>query len=268
MPPTGVLVSALHCYPIKSCGGIPLDVAAVDDRGIRNDREFMVVGETGRFLSQRELPRMALIRPELRDGRLTLQAPGVPPVSLLCAEDGPRAEVTVHDVACTGIDQGDVAARWLGEFIGTPCRLMRMPRDFVRPVDPHYATRRDDQVGFADLAPFLLLSEASLADLNARLPTPLGMHRFRPNIVVSGCEPYAEDSWKRIRIGDVVFTAMTRCRRCVITTIDPATAERGLEPLRTLATYRRDGTKVAFGQYLAHDGTGTLELGDRVEVLA
>jgi uncharacterized protein YcbX len=137
----------------------------------------------------------------------------------------------------------------------------------VRRLDLDYA-RPQDQTGFADGFPFLLISEASLADLNRRIGRTLPMQRFRPNLVVRGCAPYAEDHWRRIRIGGVGFRLVKPCSRCIIPSIDPATGERdGSEPLATLSRYRQTGNKVYFGQNLIHDGPGRLAVGDRVVVL-
>jgi uncharacterized protein YcbX len=141
-----------------------------------------------------------------------------------------------------------------------------MPDDSVRPVDPDYAGP-GHRVGFADGFPFLLISEASLDDLNARLAHPLPMARFRPNLVVGGCEAFAEDRWRRIRIGDLVLDLVKPCSRCIIPTIDIATGERDAEPLRTLMTYRRHDNRILFGQNLVHRGTGLLRRGMSVEVI-
>jgi MOSC domain-containing protein len=263
-----VRVAALYRYPIKSCAGTRLEAGVVGRRGFAGDRALMLVDPEGRFLTQRERPRLALIAPRLEGETLTIEAPGMPPLTVVATNDGPRAKVVVWRDRCAAIDQGDAAADWFGDFLGAPCRLARMDAAFVRRVDGRYARRPDDQTGFADGYPFLLISAASLDDLNGRLASPLAMNRFRPNIVVTGCPPYAEDRWRRIRIGPVVFDLVKPCARCVITTTDQATAERGQEPLRTLATYRRrrDG-KVLFGQNLVHEGEGVIRAGDAVEIL-
>jgi uncharacterized protein YcbX len=262
-------VAALYHYPIKSCAGTRLAAGVVGRRGFAGDRALMLVDPEGRFLTQREFPRMALIAPRLDGETLTVEAPGMSPLTVVATDDGPRAKVVVWRDRCTAIDQGDAAAAWFGAFLGAPCRLARMADDFVRRVDGRYARRPDDQTGFADGYPFLLISEASLDDLNGRLASPLPMNRFRPNIVVTGCPPFAEDRWKRIQLGPVVFDLVKPCARCVITTTDQTTAERGKEPLRTLATYRRrrDG-KVLFGQNLLHEGEGVIRAGDAVEILS
>lgn len=264
-----ITVSALYCYPIKSCAGTALDEAAIIPRGMLHDREFMVVdATTGLFLTQRELPRLALIVPEPAGESLRVAAPGMPALSIPVLRDGETRSVVVWQDCCPAVDQGDAAARWFSDFLGHACRLVRMAETFVRKVDPAYATSDRDEVGFADGFPFLLIAEESLADLNARLAEPLPMNRFRPNIVISGGEaPYLEDRVARLRIGAIIFHLVKPCARCVITTTDQTTAQRGREPLATLATYRRTDQKVLFGQNLIHEGGGVLHRGDAVAVL-
>ena len=229
----------------------------------------MLVDANGRLLSQREHARMALIEPRLGDDTLSLAAPGHDPISIPVLSRGPRRQVTVWRDRCEAVDQGDAAAEWASSFLGTRCRMVRMAHDAVRAVDPDFAVGDGDQVGFADGYPFLLTTEESLADLNDRMAAALPMNRFRPNIVLSGFEPFAEDDWRRIRIGDIAFAVVKPCARCVITTTDQATAERGNEPLRTLATYRQvPGRGVMFGQNLIHQSTGVIRVGDPVELIA
>jgi len=260
-----VTVSELHVYPIKGCGGIPLKTARVGRRGIENDRAWMVVDSQGRFMSQRTHPRMALIRPQLSSQGLTIAAEGM--AGLRVTDTGDRRQVEVWGDRCNAVDQGDGVARWLTAFLDAPSRLVRMTDPNVRQVDPAFAARPSDEVGFADGYPFLLISQASLDDLNRRLDEPLPMNRFRPNIVVQGCEPFAEDQWTRFRICEVAFAAAKACGRCAVTTVNQETADRGKEPLRTLATYRESGGKVYFGQNLVHEGHGNLSVGDEVVVL-
>ena len=262
-----VRVTALNVYPIKSCGGTALDAAEFGRRGIVHDREFMIVDANRRFLTQREQPRFALIRPDRTDSTLTLQAPGMSRF-VLEPTDGVRYPVTIWRDCVMAADQGDRVAEWLSEYVGATCRLVRMPDDVVRPVDPDFATTAADEVGFVDGYPALLISEESLADLNARLAQALPMNRFRPNIVVSGAgQPFAEDTWAEIRIGELGFSAVKACARCITTTTDQATAERGPEPLATLAVYRRVARGVLFGQNLIHASPGHIAVGDGVEVV-
>ncbi|MBR0567400.1 MOSC domain-containing protein [Azoarcus sp. L1K30] len=263
---TTLTVSALYRYPVKSLRGDAHAALEIDARGFRFDRHWMVVDERGHFLTQRQLPRMALVDASVGDdGGLTLRAPGMPDIAIAPAADT-RLPVTVWKDSVDASLAGPEAADWLGRFLERPCRLVQFAPDVVRAVDPAFATPAD-QTGFSDGFPFLLISQASLDALNARLEHPLPMLRFRPNIVVTGCAPHAEDDWRVIRIGEVVFRVVKPCSRCAIPTIDPATGLRGPEPLRTLTTYRRHGNMVFFGQNLIHDGPGRLETGMRVEVL-
>ncbi|MBA3943366.1 MAG: MOSC domain-containing protein [Herpetosiphonaceae bacterium] len=258
-------VAGLYTYPIKSCRGTALARATLDEHGIRQDRRFMVVTPSGDFLTQRQQPSLALVVPQLADGVLSVDAPGLPPLVLREHNSGERVHVTIWRDRCVAIDQGDDAASWFTTFLGTACRLVWMPDDTVRPVDLEYG-QPNDQVSFADGFPVLLTNEASLDDLNNRLDRPLPMDRFRPNIVVAGTNPYAEDQWHHVQIGSVAFAIVKPCVRCAITTTNQQTAERGLEPLRTLASYHRSEKGALFGQNLIHRSGGTINVGDAVVV--
>jgi hypothetical protein len=175
--------------------------------------------------------------------------------------------VTVWRDECEAIDEGDGAARWFTDHLGVGVRLVRLANDDARPLGTT-AAQPGDRVSFADAYPFLLLSLGSLRHLNSRLNLPVPMDRFRPNIVVDGCKPHAEDGWASIRIGEVDFDVTKPCARCVVTTTDQETGERGREPLQTLASYRTEDGRVLFGQNLVQRGTGTVRVGDDVEILA
>ena len=263
----GIRLSGLHVYPIKSCGGVPVEEWDVDERGLRHDRRWMLVDETGRFMSQRQLPRMALIKVRIERDGLAVDAPGMSPLAVPFRSQSRQPLLArVWDDLVETEKVGDDADRWFSEFLGVRCRLVHLPDGSVRPVDPAYG-EPGDRVGFADGFPFLLASEASLTDLNTRLEHALPMNRFRPNLVVAGCGAFAEDGWGLVRIGPITFRVVKPCARCAITTVNQGTGVRGKEPLRTLARFRRAGTKVLFGQNLVHDDTGTLRAGDLVEVL-
>lgn len=270
-------LSGLFLYPVKSLRGCAVEAATVDDLGLVGDRRFLVIDENGRFLTQRTLPRMALVATALTADSLTLSAERAGSIRIPRAPDPtvPLRSVTVwKSENLLAEDCGETAAAWLTDFLGVKCRLVRIGEKFLRPILKSTAGP-GDRVSFADAFPFLVISEASLADLNDRLVArsedALPMNRFRPNLVIEGCDPFAEDTWPRFRIGDVVFRAGGPCARCIVTTTDQLTAERGKEPLRTLATYRRDAadpTDVNFGQNLIHETkSGTLRLGDSVELV-
>jgi uncharacterized protein YcbX len=257
----------LHIYPIKSAGGISLDAWEVDERGLHYDRRWMLVDASGRFISQRRFSRMARIGVRLEADHLVVNAPDMRPLEV--SLQPPPAERMLAQVWSDIVEVSSVgsdADRWFGEYLGVSCKLVHLPDESIRPVDPAYGSA-GDRVGLADGYPFLVVSEASLVDLNARLERPVPMNRFRPNLVVGGCEPFAEDYWWLVRIGSITFRAVKACSRCHITTVDQQTAATGKEPLRTLARFRRVGNKVQFGQNLIHDSAGTLHVGDRVEVV-
>ncbi len=280
-------VSAIYVYPVKSCGGFAADSASVDAFGFVGDRRFLLVDGNGRFLTQRAHPRLALIRTAFSGDNLVLSSPLNGSVIVpLAGSLARQSAVTVWKDTVIADDCGDDPARWLSAFLDFPCRLVcagsayarRIPDRKVPPglTAPSVGTPATDlratlqhEVSFADAFPFLVISEASLADLNTRLDVPLPMNRFRPNLVVSGGAPYSEDSWGCFRIGEVVFHGATRCGRCAVITNDQLTAERGPEPFRTLATYRRDtdGT-VMFGRNLINETkTGRVSVGDAVHLL-
>jgi hypothetical protein len=256
-------VSRLFIYPVKSLGGFEVQRSDIDTLGPRLDRRWMVIDADGAFQTQRWRRRMALISTELgSDGCVRLSAPGMPDVTVPQG-GGARREVGVWNDRCVAEACGAEADQWLSAFFGEPCRMVFFPESSLRPI-----RRRADEalgrVGFADAYPFLLLSEGSLEDLNARLPERLPVNRFRPNIVVRGVEPYAEVGWDTFSIGAIPFVVTKQCVRCVLTTIDQETAEAGTEPLRTLATYRRTPDGVVFGVNLAHVAPGVLGVGDAV----
>ena len=261
-------VAEINVYPIKSAKGTSLRRGVVTATGLAHDREWMVVDEAGRFVSQREEPRLCLIQPTLEAGGLTIGAPGMDDVSLPLDDptgDVRRVRVWGDEVEAEAAPEH--VSQWLSEFLGARRSLVRMPPSTVRAVDPDFAAS-GDRVGFADAFPFLIVSQAALDDLNRRLVASgspaLPMNRFRPNLVIANCEPFAEDAWRRVRIGNIAFRVVKPCARCVITTTDQATGAVGREPLRTLAAYRRHGTKVLFGQNACHDETGELRIGDLV----
>ena len=264
MPP---LLASLHVYPLKGAGGFSPAAWEVDDRGFRHDRRWMLVDPAGDFISQREEPRLALVRTRIEAPHLVLEAPEMPPIRLALAPMGGRAMVVqVWGERVEGWLPDTKADQWISEYLARPCGVAYMPDEASRPIDPEFAAPWRE-VSFTDGFPFLVISQASLDDLNHRLSAPLPMNRFRPNLVIAGTAPFAEDRWRRIRMGQLHLELVKPCARCVVTTTDQATAARGHEPLRTLATYRQVDGKVLFGQNAIHDATGRLAAGEAVEVL-
>jgi uncharacterized protein YcbX len=271
-------ISALHYYPVKSCAGIEISSAQIDKRGIKDDRGWLVVTPNNKFVTQREIPKMALIKVTVNGDTgtrsLKMEAEGMSPLAVpehtsVSTQDGlEERRVTVwNDSGLKAIDQGDSAAEWLSKFLGTELRLVRMSDDGVREVKAEMPDAPASQVGFQDGYPFLIISIASLDDLNSRLEEPLPMNRFRPNIVVEGAEPFAEDNWQTIKIGDVTFECDKLCARCVITTIDQKTAKKNKEPLKTLATFRLIDNQAMFGQNAIHLNPGIIKVNDEIKVL-
>lgn len=261
-------LSQIWRFPVKSLRGHRLETAEINERGIQQDRQWMLVDDQGMFLTQRQEPRMVQVKCLTESGSLCLSAPGMQDLQIVAVSAANQlVQVQVWRDECAAQLVDTEADRWLSEFLKRDCRLVYLPNGSVRRVDQDYA-QPADQVGFADGFPFLLISQASLDDLNQRLPAPLPMERFRPNLVISGCDAYAEDNWQRIRIGELTFRVVKPCSRCVIPTIDLASGRRqGDEPLKTLMQYRKQGNKVMFGQNLLHDGVGSLRQGMPVEVL-
>lgn len=262
-------LSALRVYPVKSCRGLALSAWEVDRFGLRLDRAFMVVdAASGGFLTQRDEPRLARVVPSLGAGTLRLAASGSGEVRVaLDARDGPRRRIRVWRHEGDAVDQGDEAAGWLAELLGRAVRLVRTPPDHARRVNPDWSPV-EAHTAFSDGYPLLVLSEAALGALNARLAAPIPLDRFRPNLVVADCEPHAEDGWRRVRIGALELLLVKPCDRCAVTTVDQERGVRsGAEPLRTLATYRRREGAVWFGVNAVALGTGRLAVGDGVEVL-
>lgn len=264
-------LSALYRYPLKSARYESLQRAGVDALGLVGDRRWMLVDAgSGRFLTQRLLPQMGRIAVQVHaDDSLTLTAPGQAALHVpLPGEDQDLRGITVWSDSFRVPDAGDAAAAWTSALLGRACRLVHVPESRARQVDTGYA-QPGDKVAFADGFPLLLISQGSLDDLSARVGRPLEMLRFRPNLVVQGSAAYAEDGWKRIRIGGIEFDVAKGCSRCVLTTIDPFTGERTAdrEPLTTLKTYREREGDVYFGQNLLPRGSGELRVGMPVEVL-
>ena len=276
-------LSSILVYPVKSCRGIPLTESAFGPDGLTHDREFLVVDAEDRFLTQRTVPRMALVETALAPDALVLRAPGMEELHVPWQFSGGSADerpVTIWRDTVQAMHAGDAAADWFTWALGQPCRLVRRGSGYARflpdrRVPEHLRAEQSPPVpvAFADAFPLLIVSEESLADLNHRLDDAVPMDRFRPNLVFRGCPaPYAEDTWHIFRVGDkALLHGGGACERCVTTTIDQRTAiPHGKEPLRTLAMYRRGrerGQGVIFGQNVIPEGAGRLRVGDTVEVI-
>lgn len=244
-------VAALHYYPLKSAAGIELERALLTPAGFQDDRRWMLVTAAGRFITQRESPRLALLRPRLSPSALLLTAAQLPQISIPLARQGARCSVTLWQDQCEAFDEGDEAAAWLHAFLGVACRLVRFDPAQRRLSEPAWTGEWQAENRFSDGFPILALSSASLADLNGRLASPLPMNRFRPNLVLEGLQPYDEDRIDEL-LGDGVRLKLVKpCTRCRITGTNQESGElEGDEPLRTLRSYRYDARLrgVYFGQ--------------------
>jgi len=247
--------------------GISLQSSQLDSMGLQYDRRWMVVSTEGKFITQRSHPQMALIQPKLHGGQLTLSSFGLEDhIVPLATKHSPDINVQVWNDTVQAKHLSKETDTWLEQTIGEPCQLVYMPNDEIRQCDLNYA-KEGDRTGFADGFPLLFISQASLDDLNSKLKDSVPMKRFRPNVVVTGCNAFAEDTWQTVKINNVHFRIIKPCSRCIITTIDPTLGMvTSPEPLKTLATYRKQGNKVMFGQNVVHDDVGTLTVGDSVLV--
>jgi uncharacterized protein YcbX len=281
-PPAGPHVARLWIYPIKSLGAVRLDAARVGPLGLDHDRRWMLVDADDRAVTQREHPALARFAVALdgapdgasdgaSDGAVTVTAPAGPPLRVApAAPDAARRRVRLFDDVIEAAACGPAADAWFSTHLGAAVRLVYLPDDVVRPVDPRYADP-GDRAAFADGYPVLVAAQASLDALNARLAArgapPVGIERFRPNVLVAGTSAFAEDGWTTVAAGEVALALVKPCARCVITTVDPARgAAAGPEPLRTLAAFRRAGNKVLFAQNAVVRAAGTLRVGDAVHV--
>ena len=246
------ILTSIFIYPIKSIGGISLREAVAQPRGLQYDRRWMLVDEQGRFVSQREVAGLTLLGTAIESPFLVVFSKNNPrrrihlPLSPSVTEM-PEVAVNIWDDHCAARQYAPDVNAWFSDTLGSPVRLVHMPDSSWRPADSKYVPK-DVPVSFADGYPYLLISQASLDDLNGRLDTPLPMNRFRPNFVYSGGEAYEEDGWSNFFIGDVPFLGVKTCARCIVPTTDQDTGQRAAEPLKTLATYRKQENRILFGQ--------------------
>jgi len=270
-----IKLSQMYIYPVKSLPGISVDHAILTPQGLLNDRRWMLVDEKKRFITQRLYPRLALLKVSLSDNSIHIKLPNNKLIVLaLHPESGSELKVKVWKDEVLAIQTDDTSNRIISEFLGISCQFVFMPETTVRRVDPEFSITTTDQVSFADGFPLLLISESSLQDLNHRLAmkniSPLPMIRFRPNIVVNGCDAFAEDFWGKFMVGENHLLAVKPCSRCVMTTVNPETGEKGTEPLATLLEYRKTGNKAYFGQNVLLDVTQensmSLSIGDEVRI--
>jgi uncharacterized protein YcbX len=273
---TTTVLSALHIYPVKSLRAVSTRSAVVEPWGLASDRRWMLAdAERMKAVTQREQPRLALLAAEpVGGGGLRLTGPGLPPLEVPVPAPAPLETVRLFSDKFEVVPAGAAADDWFSRYLDLPVRLTYLDDPAVRrPVEPGFS-RPGDTVSLADGYPLLLTTTASLAALNSLIAGgeraaegPLPMSRFRPNAVVDGTAPWAEDDWRRVRIGEVTFRVPKPCGRCVVTTTDQDSGVRGKEPLHTLGKYRRFGTTLAFGQNLIPEHPGTLRVGDPLTIV-
>lgn len=264
-----ITVASLIYYPIKACRGFEVEESNVERMGLEHDRRMMVVSPKGHFLTQRDYPKLALVTPTFSGEQLTLSAPETNTLTFPIMKSGPTRPVDIwHSHGVHAVDQGDETAEWFSDWLGASVRLVHIADGYLRCISQKHAVNADDHTGFADGYPILLASEESLADLNSRLETPVLMNRFRPNLVVKGCEPFAEDGWSQVKIGEIEMAVVKPCARCVVTTIDKETLAKSKEPLKTLASYRTQAGGAMFGQNVIPLNEGRLRSGMNVEILS
>jgi uncharacterized protein YcbX len=264
-----LFVQNLYLYPIKSLGGISVQEAQVEERGFKYDRRWMLVGQSGEFLTQRQHPQLALLQVTLGKSELTVFFKVDPSREIsfdLERNTGKEMQVSVWGDEVTALQVAPEVSAWFSDFLGMNVDLVWMPESSHRKMDPRYAVQ-EESVSFADGMPYVMIGQASLDELNGRLADPVGMDRFRPNLVFSGGEAYAEDQFKQLQIGEVEFQVVKPCARCVMITVDQEKGTKGKEPLATLATYRSQGSKVYFGQNAVALAQGIVRVGAPIQQL-
>ena len=266
-------LSHIFIYPVKSLAGISLSSSVVTPSGLQYDRRWMIVNNKGLFITQRLHPKLSLIHTEIIGDQIRLTAPDGNNLMLpLSLNQGDVASVRVWSDHVDGIQASKTHNDWITDYLGIDARFIYMPETTHRPVDNSFSKSSLDSVSFADGFPYLLISSGSLNDLNKKLnhknETSVSINRFRPNLVVSGCEPYVEDKWTEYNMGGNIFYNVKPCSRCIMTTIDATTGQKGIEPLKTLLEYRKTGNKAYFGQNvlidLNYDNSWKVSVGDTV----
>jgi uncharacterized protein len=260
-------ISSIHIYPVKSMGGIQLNESVVEMKGLQYDRRWMMIDESGRFVSQRENSELALfsIFMDTAGFKIILRPTGDEIIVPFLGSAGVPVKVTIWDDQCDALRYPDSLNSWFSEKLEQKVSLVFLPEESVRKIDSKYV-EDPDMVSFADGYPLLFIGTASLLHLNNKLEKKIPMNRFRPNIVISGAEPHEEDLWNDFTIGNVKLKGVKACGRCIITTIDQETKITSTEPLKTLSTYRKFGNKVIFGQNVIPLNTGKIKVGDKIVV--
>ncbi|PWS28765.1 MOSC domain-containing protein [Pedobacter yonginense] len=261
-------LSEINIYPIKSLGGISVQSAFIEDKGLQYDRRWMLVDEDGEFITQRKHFQLSLLQVQILNNVLTVshKTDANQNISFdLEAQTGSSIPVKIWDDDSTGIEVSHEVSEWFSHFMNMKVKLVRMPIDEKRLVETPFATN-NEVVSFADGYPTLLIGQSALDGLNEKLAEPILMDRFRPNLVFTGGAAHIEDQFEVFKIGKVEFKAVKPCSRCVLITINQQTGNKGQEPLKTLANYRNVNNKIMFGQNLLHKGSGLISVGDEIHI--
>ncbi|RAV99341.1 MOSC domain-containing protein [Pseudochryseolinea flava] len=261
-------LSEIWIYPVKSLGGIQLTASKVLEKGLPYDRRWMLVDENNVFMTQRVFPQMALFKLALNHTALTIRfGADTIDVPLVPKGNNTAEDVVIWDDHVMTCEVDTAISQWFSYHLQKKCKLMFFPEDYVRPVDPKYKVN-DEQVSLADAYPFLIIGENALQQLNDKLASAIGMDRFRPNFVFSGGAPHEEDTWREFVIGTNRFVGVKPCARCAVPTINQETAEKGIEPTKTLAKYRARNNKIYFGQNLVARDQGEIKVGDSIQIVS
>lgn len=263
-------VSQLYIYPIKSLGGIAVSSVNITDRGFEHDRRWMLIDDNNRFLSQREIAEMALLQVEvLQDGLKVYHKNDKANCIEIPFTTGTAEMITadIWDILCEAQLVNAAADKWFSKILNARCRLVYMPDSTRVKIDERYAINNNNLTSFSDGYPILMISEASLQYLNNKMEAPLLMNRFRPNLVFTDGDAFIEDRMKEFLINECTFFGVKPSERCMITTINQNTTEKGKEPLKTLSIYRKKDAKVFFGENVIAAGTGVINVGDIITIL-
>ncbi len=259
-----VKLTQIWIYPIKSLGGISLLSGQVLEKGLRFDRRRMLVDDTNTAITQRVYPKMSLFKTSISREHLNVNfGESNLKISLEDQDLSHPLDVNIWNDRVKAFEVGATQSAWFSEMLGIRCKLIFFPEENERPVDHRYHVNKEN-VSLADAYPFMIIGQSSLDDLNLKLKEQLPMNRFRPNFVFEGGEPYEEDQWRNLSIGDVRFVGVKMCDRCAMTTVNQITADKGIEPLKTLATYRKRDNKIYFGQNMVALDHGVVNVGDRI----
>jgi uncharacterized protein len=262
-------LSQINIYPVKSLGGISLSESNVEERGLKYDRRWMLVDSENMFITQRLFPKMIFIDVKIENENLVFkhQRKSLELLKISLKEFPiQKINIQVWEDFCDSFEYSKEINDWFSEAINFNCKLVYMPNSSERKTSTKYFPKSKN-VSFADAYPFLIIGEESLNHLNTKLYEPILMNRFRPNFVFSGGAAHDEDNWKNIKIGDVKFSVVKPCARCVITTIDPQSGNKNKEPLATLNSYRNFNNKIMFGQNVIGHEEGIVKIGDSINLL-